>query len=99
MSDLSLLLNVLLLIVLLLLQHRTLQRYFNQWWASWREHHPRRWKPQSPHDCPHCQAGLGLQFVRSKCDLLPYSERKSRRGRKKSIPTRGFACPNPVCDY
>jgi hypothetical protein len=37
--------------------------------------------------------------MRSKRDLLPYSHRKSRRGRKKALPTRGFACPNPACDY
>jgi hypothetical protein len=47
-SDLFLVLNVLLLVVLLLVQRRTLHRYFNQWWTSWCEHHPRRWKPQSP---------------------------------------------------
>ena len=63
------------------------------------QHHPRRWKPQFPHDCPHCQAGLRLQVLRSKTDIRPYSECKSRRGRKKILPTHGFACPNPECLY
>jgi transposase-like protein/IS1 family transposase len=98
-SDLSLWLNVLLLIGLLLFQYRAVHRYFNQCWTIWQQRHPRRWKPQSPHDCPHCQAGLSLQFMHPKRDLLHYSERKSRRGRKKAIPTRGFACSNPACDY
>jgi hypothetical protein len=98
-SNLSLVLNVLLLLVLLWFQRRTLQRYFNHWWVTWSERHPRRWKSQSAHDWPHCQVGLSLQFVRSKRDLLPYSQRKSRRGRKKTIPTRGFACPIPACDH
>ena len=46
-SDLSLLLNVLPLVVLLLFQHRTVHRYFKQLWTMWQQHHPRRW---SVHD-------------------------------------------------
>jgi hypothetical protein len=34
-----------------------------------------------------------------KSNIRPYSERKSRYGRKKSVPTRGFACPNLYCEY
>jgi len=42
---------------------------------------------------------MRLHTLRSKTDLRPYTERKSRRGRKKRVSTRGFACPNRQCDY
>jgi hypothetical protein len=29
----------------------------------------------------------------------PWAERKSRRGRKKTLDTEGVACPNPKCEY
>ena len=32
-------------------------------------------------------------------DVVAYAERKSSRGRKKSISTQGYGCPNPECDY
>ncbi len=31
--------------------------------------------------------------------VVPYAHRKSPRGRKKSVDTRGQACPNPDCVY
>lgn len=31
--------------------------------------------------------------------MVSYAQRKSRRGRKKTIDTRGQACPNPNCHY
>ncbi len=31
--------------------------------------------------------------------MVPYAQRKSRRGRTKTIDTHGQACPNPDCDY
>jgi transposase-like protein len=98
-SDLSLVLNVLLLAIVLWCQRHALHRCFQQWWITWQQHHPRHWQPQSPHDCPHCQAGLGLQLVRPRRDLLPYAKCKSPRGRKKRVPTHGFACPNADCPY
>ena len=60
---------------------------------------PRRWKPKSPDDCPHCCTGLTLERQPIPREVIPYSERKSTRGRKKTIPTQGFACPKPDCDY
>ncbi len=30
---------------------------------------------------------------------MPYAQRKSRRGRRKSVDTHGQAGPNPDCDY
>jgi transposase-like protein/IS1 family transposase len=40
-----------------------------------------------------------LQVLRSKTDIRPYNECKSRRGRKKTVKTGGFACPNVNCTY
>ncbi len=97
--DFSLLLNFILLLFILVFQRRTLQRWLKQLVVTWQQHRPRRWKPQSPHDCPHCQRGVQLHKLRSKVDLRPYAERKSRRGRKKHVYTRGFACPNLQCAY
>ncbi len=34
-----------------------------------------------------------------KLSVLPWPERKSRRGRPKTIETSGHACLNPLCDY
>ena len=98
-SDFALLLNFVLLLVILFIQRPALQRWFQQLWVTWQQHRPRRWKPQSPRDCPHCQSGVKLQKLRSKADIRPYTERKSRRGRKKQVSTRGYACPNLECDY
>jgi hypothetical protein len=81
--DVSLLLNVILLLSILLLQRRLLRRWLKQLAITWQQQRPRRWKPQSPHDCPHCQSGLALHLLRCKNDIRPYSDRKSRRGRKK----------------
>jgi hypothetical protein len=99
MSDLALLLNFMLLLVLLFMQRRSLQRLVKQLWVTWQQHRPHRWKLQSPHNCPHCQSGVRPHVLRSKTEICPYSERKSRRGRKKMVNTRGFACPNPGCNY
>jgi IS1 family transposase len=42
---------------------------------------------------------VSLQVLRSKADIQPYGERKSRRGRKKRVATGGFACPDACCEY
>ena len=31
--------------------------------------------------------------------MVPYAQRKSRRGRKRTVNTHGQACPNPDCEY
>ncbi|MBL7164801.1 MAG: hypothetical protein ISS57_19610 [Anaerolineales bacterium] len=60
---------------------------------------PRKWKPRYPKDCPGCQSGIELALLRPKPDVIPYSQRKSSRGRSKHLATQGHACPNPLCDY
>ena len=82
-------------------------------WMVWKHHHrrlgklwekvkagrPRRWRAKSPHDCPACQEGVRLAVQRVRREVAPWSEVKSRRGRKKRIETRGLACPRATCKY
>jgi len=82
-------------------------------WMVWKHHHrrlrklgekvkvgrPRRWRAKSPHDCPACQEGVRLAVQRVRREVAPWSEVKSRRGRKKRIETRGLACPKAACKY
>jgi len=60
---------------------------------------PRQWRPKTPRDCPACQEGVKLTLCRVKRQVTPWSQVKSRRGKKKTIPTQGYACPNPDCRY
>ena len=57
----------------------------------------RNWKPKSPKDCPGCQSGIELAILKPNQDVIPFSHRKSTRGRSKRITTTGHACPNPDC--
>jgi len=62
---------------------------------------PRPLKPRTPHDCPVCGRPHPTPLwgnVRQP-GVLPWSERKSRRGQPKTICTAGYACPNTACDY
>ncbi len=63
---------------------------------------PRQLKPYSPSDCAACRAaGVDpLSFLPAPAaPPPPWSHLKSRRGRPKTIPAQGFACPNPACAY
>ncbi|MBL7163078.1 MAG: hypothetical protein ISS57_10760 [Anaerolineales bacterium] len=64
-----------------------------------KSYRPRKWKPRSPKDCPGCKSGINLAVLKPKQDVIPYSQRKSSRGRSKLLATQGHACPNPLCDY
>ena len=92
-----------LLIVVLLLWLPTLWRHgrrrLRRIWHRVKERLPRRWKPKSPNDCPHCCGQIELKSYPINPRVTPYSERKSGRGRKKEIETEGYACPHPGCDY
>jgi len=59
---------------------------------------PRPLKPRTPDNCPACRAAL-LSLPLVATPLKPYSQVKGPRGRKKSIVTAGYACPNPDCLY
>jgi IS1 family transposase len=58
-------------------------------------------KPRTPDDCPICrqQAAPPTETGTPRPSIIPWRERKSRRGRPKRINTHGFACPNRTCMY
>ena len=60
---------------------------------------PRSLKPKSPDDCPLCTRDICFLPHRPKLEVIPWSERKSPRGRPKTSDTSGHACLNPLCDY
>ena len=65
---------------------------------------PRIPKPLTPHsedDCPHCRTNAVRSTRLRPADPPPppWSQVKSPRGRKKSIPTQGYACLNAQCPY
>ena len=62
---------------------------------------PRPLRPRSPDDCPACctQTCQTGSANAPRPTSVPWSQRKSTRGRKKQLPTQGFACPNPLCAY
>ena len=86
----------LLLLNLLYQQHRSRLKWL---WQRTKDRLPRKWKPNSPHDCPDCLAGVTLVALPDPASVVPWSERKSKRGPKKKVHTSGFACPHPDCDY
>lgn len=75
------------------------RRQVKSWWKRTKDRLPRHWKPKSPDDCPHCQAGIHLHRPSRAETIVPWSNRKSRRGAKKRITTDGLACLNPACAY
>ncbi len=72
---------------------RWLQDYFR------RRRGPRTLKPKAPSDCPECCQEFSRLPLRPKPELIPWTERKSPRGRPKTIGSNGYACLNPLCDY
>ncbi len=100
--------GVLSLIIVVLVAIIVKQRY-EKTIKRWRQAHQqctkrqRKWKlkPQSPEQCPSCQAGVELQQVNVEPQqpVQPWSERKGRGGPTKKIDTQGFACSQANCDY
>jgi len=62
---------------------------------------PRRLRPRTPEDCPYCgkEHESDCHPVVRLRQPIPYSERKSRRGRPKEKQTEGHCCWNLRCDY
>ena len=58
-------------------------------------------KPKSEEDCSLCRAEKGLSPNTLVLDTSPppWSEVRSKRGRKKTVCTHGYACNNPKCIY
>lgn len=69
--------------------------------AKIRSRLPRQLKPRCPDDCPACRLAStpSSDGGSASASVRPWSEVKSRRGVPKRIPTEGFACPNPQCQY
>ena len=65
-------------------------------WRSW----PRRLRPRTPQDCPHCRSALATPAPPAAPRLVPPWRAPGRRGgRPLTVSTAGFACPNPACVY
>jgi IS1 family transposase len=62
---------------------------------------PRPLKPKSEDDCHQCKAekGISPHTLVLATPPAPWCEVRSRRGRKKTIHTQGYACNNPECIY
>jgi len=60
---------------------------------------PRPLRPPTPDDCLRCRDAAAAPPAATPRSVVPYAQRKSRQGRKKTIDTHGQACPNPDCDY
>jgi len=62
---------------------------------------PRPLTPRTLKDCPVCGRPHPTPLIGNirKPGVLPWCERKSTRGKPKTICTAGYACPQPECDY
>lgn len=60
---------------------------------------PRLLRPRTPNDCSQCRDAAAIPLAAPARTVVPYAQKKSPRGRKKTVDTRGQACPNPDCDY
>ena len=76
---------------------RRLRRWLRDYLHPYRKH--RALKPKSPADCPVCTNGFTVLPRRSQPEVIPWSQVKSTRGRKKTLDTNGFCCFNPFCTY
>ncbi len=54
---------------------------------------------REPSNCPACAIGFHPLPRRPRRDVVPWSEVKSSRGRKKQVDTCGYACLNIWCHY
>jgi hypothetical protein len=68
--------NIVLLVVIVLLLRPQLRRWWRRLREHWRDHQPRRWKPQSPDDCPRCRSDVCLSIVKPG-PVTPYPQTKS----------------------
>jgi hypothetical protein len=75
------------------------RRWVKGWWKRAKDHRPMKRHPKTPQDCPYCYRGLHLETAHINREVRPWSEVKSRRGRKKTYSTQGRACLNPKCPY
>lgn len=62
---------------------------------------PQVFRPKTEKDCPHCRASLAAGVIAETCSHqpFPWSQVKSKRGRKKQISTQHHFCSNVECVY
>ncbi len=72
-----------------------------RWWREWRKERrgPRQLRPRAPEDCPECNSWIHWFPKKPNREVVPWSEVKSNRGRKKTVDTSGYACLNLFCHY
>jgi hypothetical protein len=56
---------------------------------------PRPLRPRTLDDCPKCPDAKAAPPAATARSVVPYAQRKGRRGRSKTVDTHGQACPNP----
>jgi transposase-like protein/IS1 family transposase len=76
---------------------RRLRRWLRHYFRSFRKQ--RTLKPKAPDDCPTCTRGFTNLPFRPKPEVIPWSQVKSTRGRKKIFDTNGYCCVNFQCHY
>ena len=76
---------------------KRLQRWWKDLYKRYRR--PRQLRPREPEDCPLCHAPFVRLPRRAHPEVIPWSEIRSPRGRKKRIDTSGYACLNKDCHY
>ena len=97
-----LLIIVILLILLELSRYKWILKWFTSRKTSGKTLKPRVMKPRTEKDCPHCQKALasGTPISSTWTHMpQPWNEKKSKRGRKKTIGTQHQFCSKPDCDY
>ncbi len=77
------------------------RKRLQRWWKALHTQRrgPRELKPRAPEDCPKCSELLCRLPRRAYPEVIPWSEFRSPRGRKKTIDTSGHACLNLDCHY
>lgn len=58
-------------------------------------------RPKTEKDCPQCRTSLAADPTPVPCSHtpIPWSQVKSKRGRKKKIATQHYFCSNKTCTY
>jgi transposase-like protein len=76
-------------------------KQIKRWWQEWRRRHrgPPQLRPREQGDCTACARGYHHFSRRPRRDVVPWSEVKSARGRKKLADTTGYACLHIWCKY
>jgi hypothetical protein len=97
MPDFAHSLNFLRLVIIILMRPH-FSRWHKRLRKRWQAVKQRQWKPGTPHDCALCCQQMRLQVSKQRA-VVPYAQSKSPRGRKRSVATHGFACPNADCAY